>query len=273
MDEIKKVAVCKICNSNALFTLAYQILDKYDAQLFRCEFCQFQFIDDPSWLDGTFSDSLQSADIGSVDRCNLVLQFAEELSYALRIQNEMAIDWGGGYGLLTRMARDRGLDFWNFDPYVRSLFAAPADLSEMQNCSMIVVSEVFLHMTEPLDTLKKLLDYAPIVLITAVVPPKELSTNWWYLTPATGQHVAFYSESTLRVMARLSGTTLVTDGSFFHVFSKKKLSLKSRVLISNRPLIYGVSYLRYGLRMINRSMGRNKSLAQQDQSKIINDFN
>lgn len=227
------------------------------------------FVDNPTWIEETFDKKLKDVDLGAVDRCQVVLEFVSELIHASRISRMSFIDWGGGYGLLTRMARDRGLNFKNFDPYVDSLFAGPANLPTLEPCQLILAGEVFLHLENPLQTLLELLKYAPIIVITAVVPPKNLQSDWWYLMKSTGQHIAFFPEKSLEKMALLAGVHLTSDSQFFHVFSKEKLNFSSRLVVNYRGIAFLRSYLRVGARNLMRALGRSKSLTEGDQTELI----
>lgn len=178
------------------------------------------------------------------------------------------IDWGGGYGLMTRMARDRGINMANFDPFVQPLFSAPANLDRLCPVEVIVASEVFLHIENPLDALGQLLSFSPVVIITAVVPPDRVSPDWWYLMPDTGQHVSFYPVATLKKMAEITETKLITDGRFFHIFSRKELPVRTRVVVRSRFLTFAISYVLDGLLLASRSLDRSKSLTQIDHEVI-----
>lgn len=269
MSSSREPRNCAICSGLAHEYLEYKVLGRHDATLFRCETCGFCFIEDPHWLGETFSNSLNYIDVGAVDRCEVVLDFVEELTFSLGIENERIIDWGGGYGLMTRMARDRGLNMWTFDPYVKPLFSHPANLDEMAHSLLICVSEVFLHLENPRQTLSDLLNYSPNVLITAVVPPNEFDQTWWYLTPSTGQHVSFYSTKSLQKLADSLGCSLLTDKKFFHLFTKQEINLRSRIIFRFRILTFGLSYLRRGRRIFGRGIGKSRSLTPSDQKELL----
>jgi hypothetical protein len=223
------------------------------------------FVHNPHWLAASFRETLQPLDIGAVERCSIVLDFAQAVITTLGVSRPKVIDWGGGYGLLTRMARDRGLNFASFDPYVTPLFSAPANLKRMCKADLIIVSEVFLHMEQPVEVLKELLTFAHTVIVTAVVPPKLLSSDWWYLMPATGQHVAFYPLQALEKLAEMTNTVLTSDKRFFHVFSERHLSVRAKILIRFRPFAFGLAYLLRGRHLFLQAIGRSNSLTPSDQ--------
>lgn len=260
---------CSICGRQSSEMVSYKVLQKIDARLMRCDGCGFMFVQEPVWLESSFHDELNVLDLGSVDRCGIVLDFLEVFARSERLASSTILDWGGGYGLLTRMARDRGLDCVNFDPYVKDLFSGPARVTSEVAAGITVASEVFLHLPDPLSVLKILLKHSDSVLVTAVVPPLDVAANWWYLMPETGQHVAFFPVSALEELARHTGTRLHTDGRFFHVFTRRTLRVRTRLLVRSRVATYGLALLGHVLRQVKRSMGRNPSLTPADQRELM----
>jgi hypothetical protein len=269
MEIAKPEFKCAICGGTSEAILKYPVRKENQAILARCQECNFCFVVSPFWLAGSFSETLQLLDIGTVDRCSLVLDFVQTVARVSRWRvNSRFIDWGGGYGLMTRMARDRGINMANFDPYVQPLFSAPADLDKLCPAEVIVASEVFLHIEKPLEVLSQLLSFSPVVIITAVVPPDRVSPDWWYLMPDTGQHVSFYPVSTLKKLAEMTGTKLMSDGRFFHVFSRTELPFRTRAVVRSRFLTFAISYVLNGLSLVSRSLNRSKSLTQIDYEII-----
>ena len=269
MESAKPEFKCAICGGASEGILSYLVRKENQAILARCQECNFCFVINPNWLTGSFTETLQQLDIGTVDRCSLVLDFVQTVA---RVSSWPArsrfIDWGGGYGLMTRMARDRGINMANLDPYVQPLFSAPANLDKLCPAEVIVASEVFLHIEKPLEVLAQLLSFSPVVIITAVVPPDRISPDWWYLMPDTGQHVSFYPVSTLKKMAEMTGTKLMSDGRFFHVFSRTELPFRTRAVVRSRFLTFAISYVLDGLLLVSRSLNRSKSLTQIDYEII-----
>lgn len=260
---------CPVCRGESDLVLQYTVLDQYLARLHQCHGCGFAWVLDPTWLEESFGVELNSLDLGSVDRCGVVLDFVEVLVRREKISNGTFVDWGGGYGLMTRMARDRGLDFRNFDPYVRPLFAGPAQLKAMESADLVVASEIFLHLPDPVASLSELLQSGERVLLTAVVLKGVPERDWWYLMPSTGQHVAFFTTGSLREMARRTGSTFVTDGRFFHVFSKDKMRLSTRAVIRSRSLAYSLAMLNHLRLLVLRALGRNPSRTPGDQQMML----
>jgi hypothetical protein len=156
----------------------------------------------------------------------------------------------------------------NFDPYVRPIFSGPAQVDELIKREVLVASEVFLHLVDPLRELRNLLNFADYVLVTAVVPPQNVSTDWWYLMPDTGQHISFFPVTTLKELARRSGTFVYTDRRFFHLFSKQRLPLRQAAIVKWRSLLYLYVFWNYLRRFALRARGKSFSMTHGDQARV-----
>ena len=259
---------CTICGGKFRDVLKFKLSIGEVAQLTQCQSCNFLTVKDPAWIDGSFGPELNKFDLGAIDRSLIVADFVEVLSHLVTGMRTSSLDWGGGYGLLTRMCRDRGSNMTNYEPFVRPLFSGPAQVYELHYCDLILASEVFLHLTEPLTHLTRLLTYADSVLVTAVVPPHRISTNWWYLMPQTGQHVSFFPIKSLEELASKTNTFLYTDKRFFHLFSRRRLSIFQRTAITWRPLLYFLVFCFQIKRTVFRAGGKSVSLTPSDQHRV-----
>jgi hypothetical protein len=212
--------------------------------------------------------SLNHFDVGSADRSLIVAGFVRSLFSRKQASRVKVLDFGGGDGLATRTLRDSGVDCRWEDPYCQPVFAVGPDQSEISHFDLVFMSEVALHLTDPLETIKSLMARSDRLLMTAVVPPDKIETDWWYLMPQTGQHVAFYPVETLRWIAKHLSLHLLTDGRFFHQFSSVRPSLLERVMFKVPQL----AMLRWKLMEIGdlfrRGLGRHKGLTASDQDAL-----
>lgn len=259
---------CPICRAQANSAFTVCIRNGQNEPLFRCSNCSFYFFTEPDELAQSFSEELNELDLGSVARCHFVADFMTAV-FPRRRSGYTALDWGGGDGLLTRLLRERGINCLWYDPFVKPRFVGAAIYEPSSRVDVTVVSEVFLHLTDPVSVLRLLLSQSEVVIMTAVVPPKKLTAQWWYLMPETGQHVSFYPPPALEALATQTGSRLYTDGRFFHVFSRRKLSFTTRMLIKIRPLAYGRAYIQHCARTIRIAAGKSHSMTAVDQATLI----
>ena len=174
------------------------------------------------------------------------------------------IDFGGGYGLLTRIMRDKGFEYFNFDPYTKTLMSNGFSVDSIESADFYSLIEVSLHFTNPLDELRKIASNTSTILMTAVVPPKDIDSSWWYLSPNTGQHVAIYSLNTLERISKELGMKLVSDGKFFHVFYAGDLSRRTKFLIKHSGFAIALGHILELSTLVKRGMGKSTGLLKSD---------
>ena len=259
---------CKICDSKTTSILSIQILKQYEGRIRSCSNCGFQFVEDPYWLADTFNISLNQFDVGSADRSLIVAGFVRSIFSRKKASAVKILDFGGGDGLATRTLRDAGLDCRWQDPYCQPVFAVGPDYSEISRFDLVFMGEVALHLTDPLVTITAQMSRSDRLLMTAVVPPGSITTDWWYLMPQTGQHVAFYPVKTLKWIASELSLHLLTDGKFFHQFSTVRPSLLERAMFK-APQIAMLRWKALEIGdLIRRGLGRSKGLTASDQEAL-----
>lgn len=230
---------CNICSHSAVPFADAKILDRHDICYYQCSYCGFVQTESPYWLEEAYSDVINDSDIGLVGR-NLQLA---KLTYSVIItifgNNGKFIDYGGGYGLFVRLMRDKGMRFNRYDPLCKNLFANPfdADLSEKRQYVLATAFEVFEHLTNPLDEIQKMLQFAPSILFsTLLLPSKQPKPQeWWYYGLDHGQHVSIYSRKSLEIIGESFGLRLYSNNHSFHLLTNKPISpLLFRLAISNK---------------------------------------
>ena len=264
--------LCAVCSGSTKFLFSYEVRGEHQASLRECLNCRFTYIANPHWLDESFSSELNDLDIGSVDRCLVLADFVEVLIRSMKSSKSRFLDWGGGYGLLSRIMRDRGLDFVSHDIYTRPLFVESSSNLIIETFELITMSEVALHLVDPVPVFTKIMESTDILVFTAVIAPTVIPNDWWYLMPDTGQHVAIYHDETLQALAKKLGVQVTSDGRFFHVLHRKSLGVKSRLIIKSRPLAFAFAWFNATIRLIKRGLGKNSSLTPADQAKLIADM-
>jgi hypothetical protein len=50
--------ICRICNSNAQQVFTSKILKKYDVKYFKCDSCDYLFMEEPYWLNEAHSQTI-----------------------------------------------------------------------------------------------------------------------------------------------------------------------------------------------------------------------
>ncbi len=219
----------KITGGETTFLYKARILYKYDVSFFLCNDTGFIQTQEPYWLGEAYSSAITKLDVGLVQRN---LDFAE-LCYPLIIkyfdQNASFLDYAGGYGLFTRLMRNKGFDFYHTDKYCENLFAEFNDLKHAEpgkRFELTTAFEVFEHLHSPIWEIEHMMSYSENLLFSTVIVPKDIPkpTEWWYFSLETGQHISFFSIAALEYIARKFNKHFYTNGKTIHLFTAKRLN-------------------------------------------------
>jgi len=229
---------CKICNTQSDFLFEKRLLNKYDVKYFHCNHCDFIQTETPFWLEDAYKSVITALDIGLVQRNVHYYPIVAAIITKWFNRTGRFLDYGGGYGLLVRLMRDRGFDFYRQDSYCKNLFAEHFDIEDLyirNDFELITAFELFEHLIDPIGEMKKLLSYSSNILFSTELHPGKMNfENWDYLSLETGQHIAFYGLRTLKYMANLFHLDLNTNKSSLHLLSHKKVSNDIFELLAKR---------------------------------------
>ena len=224
--------MCDICGNIMNPVFLGRIMNKYEIQYYQCNNCEYVCTEEPYWLQEAYVDTINYTDTGILRRNLYFSKVSSCLLFFLFSQKEKCLDYGGGYGIMTRLMRDIGFDFFWYDPYTQNIFARgferyPDKISQKRNIIDLVTSfESFEHFVNPRDDLDKIFNISSNIIfsielfLSGNLPKPE---EWWYYGLEHGQHVSFYSKKTLREIAKKYGVKLYSCGAI-HMFTKNKKS-------------------------------------------------
>lgn len=202
------------------------ILKKYSVQYYRCSSCEYVCTENPYWLSESYKNSINVTDTGIISRnihasktvsCIFVLFFNKNIN---------GLDYGGGYGILTRLMRDIGFNFFWWDPHTKNLFAQGYEYPQQcKEIDVITAFENFEHYLNPIEDLKTLFSISHnIIFSTDLLPnPVPKPEEWWYYGLEHGQHISFYSRHTLQTIARRFNVQYYSHNNL-HFFTSKKIN-------------------------------------------------
>lgn len=218
---------CKICNEESKYIFNAKILNKYDVEYFKCTSCGFVQTQTPYWLEEAYSDAISVSDTGVMSRNNNFAKTTNVILSLIAKKDDKFLDYGGGYGIFTRLMRDKGFDFFWYDKYATNLVARGFEGSiENKKYSVITSFENFEHFENPIEEIEKIFSLTDTVLFsTNLVPDSTPNPNeWWYYCLEHGQHISLFSKKSLEYIAQKYQYNLISNNSNLHIFSKNKIS-------------------------------------------------
>ena len=267
--------ICNICQAPTTEFASMLVRGKYDALLLRCSNCGFMFVHDPIWLGEAYAEPINRSDVGYVRR-NLWARdkMRECIEFNLN-PDGIFLDYAGGYGLFVRLMRDAGYDFRWSDLYCQNLFVRGFEAPEPLTGPFEAVTafEVFEHLTNPTEEMKKLSVITSCLMFSTLLVPEPAPKleDWWYYGLEHGQHIAFYTRKSLAVLAKQFGYEFATDAQSkpdlqLHVFSRKQISPDFFSEPQPQPPI---PWWRFWAKQQRKPRVRRASLISQDHDLIV----
>ena len=246
---MKNVDKCPVCNSQRDFSFGETVLNKYHVSYYSCATCGLLQTEEPYWLDESRSDPIAMTDTGIVQR-NIILatKLACALYFALDIKGR-CLDIAGGYGMLVRLMRDFGFDFYWDDKFSSNILAKGFEVNKSENeFEAITAFEVMEHVQDPVVFVKDTMEtYGTRTLIFSTQvydegPPP--ARDWWYYSFETGQHVSFYTSKTLKCIADKLGLKFFSAGRL-HFFTDRKIKPLRFLIVRKKLALPLALYIRW----------------------------
>jgi hypothetical protein len=227
---------CRLCGKDTTKVFTARVLGKYRVQYERCENCGLLQTEWPYWLKEAYPCAVNPSDTHVVVRPLVHSREVSSLILAFFDRHGRFVDYGGGFGLFTRLMRDRGFDYYWMDPYGENLVARGFEFDGSGEVEAITTFETFEHFAEPREDIDRILEISDtLILSTELLPdPIPRPEDWWYYGLEHGQHVAFYSRRTMEHIARQHGLNYYQYGSV-QLMVPKKLSQAKLKLVGKLP--------------------------------------
>jgi hypothetical protein len=204
--------VCRLCEGHLIRKFGCAVLHRHEVGYFECDRCGSLQTESPYWLDDAYTSNLSTLDTGAVQRNLQNLAAAYLISKLFAVRD--ALDFGGGDGLLCRLLRD-----YNVNCYVKDKFAVPTyaqgfSTADFAAPNLVLAFEVLEHFANPASELEDLFQSRPKVLLASTGIYNQQPADWWYLASEAGQHVFFYSEKAVQMIAERFGYSSLLSGGF-----------------------------------------------------------
>ena len=216
---------CRVCGAAAQEFARARVLGRHDVRYDRCPQCGFIQTETPYWLSEAYGEAIAASDVGLLRRNFILATVTRSVIRSFFNGRGKFLDYGGGYGALTRLLRDAGLDARRHDPICPNLFARgwDAQAGPLPDFEMLTAFEVFEHLVDPPGELDRMLAFSRNILFTTLLQPEPAPQpdRWWYYCLDTGQHVALYTRRSLQSLADRHGLHLASNGRDIHLFSAR----------------------------------------------------
>ena len=251
---------CPITGETMTPIFSATLLGKYEVQYFHCERSGIIQTEKPYWLEEAYQSAISKLDTGLVQRNVWHQKQVSWLLELLGIGSGRFLDLGGGYGMLARLMRDAGYDYFTTDPYCANLFAADHQPHDGFTADALTAFEVMEHIENPYEFLSDAFSKYhcnTVIFSTQTYGDSIPAMDWWYWVLESGQHITIYQKRTLRLLADKLGVQYRSIGGGLHLFTDHKMGSLSKIVI-DRPLAKAL----YGWKV--RMLNRRKSLVWAD---------
>ncbi len=238
---------CKICNLKTKNIFTAKILNKYHVKYYYCNHCGFLQTEEAYWIEEAYEESINVSDTGIMQRNIHLSKISCLLIYFLFDKSKKFVDFAGGYGIFTRLMRDMGFDFYWQDKFSVNLVARGFEYDQDNTkdaVELLTSFEAFEHFDQPIAEIENMLKISRSILFSTNLLPDDppQPDDWWYYGLEHGQHISFYSKTTLKYIAKKYNLNLYTNNFNLHLLTDKKINRLyfKLILISNW---FGLSYL------------------------------
>src|SRR5438128_9866447 len=106
------IDACPICERARRVCFDATVLGKYNVSYLICDGCGLLQTEYPYWLNEAYTSAILDIDTGLLARNVALSKRLSPLLFFLSGRDGPYLDIAGGYGLITRLMRDIGFDFY-----------------------------------------------------------------------------------------------------------------------------------------------------------------
>ena len=212
-----KLETCRLCRSPVRRVFDKLVLGRHRVGYHQCTVCGALQTDAPHWLDEAYASKAEWYDTGKASRTLVNFLALQKLFNILGVRKtDLAVDFGGGTGLLARLLRDAGYNFHTSDKFGSSEFMGAYAWDDIgHRCRLMTLFEVAEHFADPATEWQRIFASDPDWVIGSTGLYTGQGADWPYLSEASGQHVFFYSREAIAWLAQKAGRQAYLLGMYF----------------------------------------------------------
>ena len=216
-NKTSETQKCRLCQSLVQQMFSKIILGKHQVSYYLCNRCGALQTADPHWLGEAYAGPAELYDTGKATRTVINFLALPALLLALKVRKtDLAVDFGGGTGLLARLMRDTGYNFHTCDKFGGNEFMGGYAWKNIsQPCKLVTLFEVAEHFSVPAEEWQHIFASDPEWVIGSTSLYAGQDKEWAYLSCDSGQHVFFYAAETLAYLAHTAGRYAYNLGMYF----------------------------------------------------------
>lgn len=238
---------CSICDNVMEKVFSAEVLRRHNVTYYRCDGCGLLQSQDPYWLDEAYLDPITPADTGLVQRNVAIAARLSALLYFCVDPKGSYLDVAGGYGLLVRLMRDIGFDFYWSDAHCENLLARGFESGTAPpHYAALTAFEVLEHVPDPPAFVSELIrthGVSTLIFSTQTYSGGVPDKDWWYYAFDTGQHISFYEPRTLAALGRRLGLQYCSSPRM-HVLTDRPERFRRIALLTGHLAFPAALYIR-----------------------------
>lgn len=233
---------CKICQNETNEIFNAVVLYKYNVQYYQCKNCGFGQTEKPYWLEEAYVSPMNLSDTGVVFRSERLSKIVTSLICLFFNKKGTFLDYAGGLGVFTRQMRDIGFNFLWQDPYTKNELARGFEGDLESKYDIVTTFESFEHFENPIEEIEKILKLSDTIILTTdlISIPAPEHSKWWYYASEHGQHVAFHSKESFKLIAKKYNLHYHNMMNV-HILTKKKIGFFGSIFLKfkfSKHLLY-----------------------------------
>ncbi len=255
---------CPITGKEMRLIFNRRIMGKYDVDYFYCDESGIIQTEEPYWLKEAYQSVIFPLDTSVASRNFGNARRLEPILSLLFPARATFVDTASGYGLLTRLMRDMGFNFFAHDKFCENIFSKAFEAEPGTKAAALTAFEVLEHVGDPvafISSQMKDFQTEAILASTSVFEGEIPAADWPYYSFESGQHITLYQSRSLALIAEKLRCAYVRLAADLHLFTRRSIP-GWKISVLTTPMLRAVH------REATHFVRRRRSLTQSDSEML-----